>query len=1133
MGIRRSFIFVLSLFAVIAFGQGGQKTSSVLKSGTWFRIKVPSGGVYKLSYAKLNEIGINAPENIRLYGLSGKQLPNNNGLEYESDLEEIPLYQSSDNYYLFYGVGNTTVDLESDSVLRQHVNDYALWNYYFISASFGPGERIEIANNSLLTPNYTTSDYDYVDYFEEENEAILSSGRLWFSGEINNGEYNERFTISNINTAESVYVEVGVAVQFENLSSITLNINDENIDTKESSGSADARYKLFKNNIQLNGSTLDLKLKYNGAGANDRIYLDYVTINARSKLVFSGSSLAFQDVKSAGAGKVAEFKLSSAGNSVQIWNVTDPTKTYRLNSKLSASTLSFVESAEQMQKYIAVNTSSSFPEPIFTDDDFNDVGWIDNQNIHGTASPEFLVVTHPAFLKQANQLAELHRLKDNMTVEVYTTEQVYNEFSSGRPEAGAIRNLARLFYERSNEQDSLKYLMLFGDGSFDNRTIHENNPNYIPTFQSEESLSPNNTYVTDDFYAFLEPSDDDLFGEICIGVGRLPVSSDGADETEAQGVVNKIIQYYNQDSMSDWKNNLIFAADDGEDGWDKDIFMRHTDEITNMVEGAHPIFNKNKIYLDAYQQISSSTGASYPDVELALDDAFKKGALIFNYMGHGGEEGITQEHVFTKGDMESMQNAPYFPLFVTATCQLSRYDDVQIEGNQYSPRISAGEVALLNPDGGAIALLTTTRVVYQSSNRILNNSIYSTAFERDYKGNRLRFGDILRIAKNKSTAASPLNTMKFTLLGDPAITLPYGEYLVLTDSINGKAISEELDTLNALSEVTVSGFVANADSLQLESFNGKVYVSVFDKAYVITTNGNDDIPTLDFKMQDKLLYRGIATVTNGKFRATFKVPKDISYNVGSGKITYYAENGIVDAKGVYEGFEIGQTSEDAEVDIEGPQISLFMNDMNFQDGGITDSNPELLAYLYDSNGINTTGNGIGHDLTAVLDDDLSQSFLLNDYFVGQIDDYRRGVVRYPLTDLEDGSHTIALKVWDTYNNSSEETIGFYVDRSGNLVMNELLSYPNPARDETFIQYSHNSSGQEHDVTIEVYDATGRRVFTYRRSMVENGYVSEPIRIDFTNINGAAFDPGVYPYKVSVETSEGSQGNQSSQLIIIP
>lgn len=1139
MDVRKILVVVFSLVSVFLFGQSVSKTESVLKSGTWYKIKVAENGVYKLTHQQIKTLGIASPENIRVYGMSGKQLPYINNEEFISGLEEIPVYAGND-YFLFYGEGVEHVSLNEDLIYRQHVNEYALWNYYYITASFGSGARIQEKSESGLVSNTTVTSYDYVDYYEEEGENVNGSGRLWYAKTSGDNNYSATFSISDIITSKPVYLEVATAFRTASLASLKIKVNGNLVREEDFDGvimsdhnALYAVHKVTKDSVVANSSEFKVSLESNGVNYGEVVYLDYITINARRQLKMNGASVVFSDKESFGEGKVSKFQLTGASSNTQVWNITDPLNTYRVKSTLSGSTLSFIEKTEQLNTYLAVETTSSFSAPILSDETNKDVGLLDeSQNIHGTASPELLIVTHPLFEKQATQLANLHRQADNMTVEVFTTEQVYNEFSSGRPEAGAIRNLARLFYIRSNEQDSLKYLLLFGDGSFDNHSVDEGNPNYIPTYQSVESLRPTYTYVSDDFYGYLEESSLELGGDICIGVGRIPTASDGEDELEAQGVVDKIYQYYDPENMGDWQNNLIFVGDDGESSWDKDIFMREIDAISERINSSYPAFNHNKIYLDAYQQISSSTGASYPEVELAIEDAFKKGALIFNYMGHGGDEGITQEHVLTKTDIGSLKNAPYFPLFLTATCELAKYDAVKITEAGFSRKISTGETALLNPDGGAIALLTTTRVVYQNSNEILNSNVGKIAFEKDYQGNRLRLGDIVRLSKNASTAARKENTSKFALLGDPAITLRYGEYIVLTDSINGKPVSSVFDTINALNEVTISGYVADGDSVVMNSFEGQVYVSVFDKPYIVTTKGNDDIPLLDFEVQDKLLYRGIASVNNGRFKVTFKVPKDISYSYGLGKVSYYAENKFIDAKGFFKDFVIGGTAIDAEIDNEGPEIALYMNDENFQDGGVTDANPVLIAHVFDTNGINTTGNGIGHDLTATLDD-ANSNFLLNDYYVGQKDNYRRGVVRFPLYDLEDGRHTIRLKVWDTYNNSSEEELNFYVDNSNNLVVNELMSYPNPARSEVFIQYSHNSPGEEHTVFVSVYDAAGRLVHRIERTQEEGGYVSEPLRIDIDNINGAVIEPGVYPYTVNVRTSDGKEGNQSSRLIIIP
>ncbi|QQS51871.1 MAG: type IX secretion system sortase PorU [Bacteroidota bacterium] len=1147
MNFRQTLFILLTVVSISVFGQQGFKAGSVLSTGKWYKVKISETGVYRISYSELKSIGFETPENIRIYAGNSRQLSEKVNDAFVDDLEELSIYSSndtdfgSDDYYLFYAEGVKGMYYNAtDQSFKQDVHDYALANYYFLTTSFGPGKRIETLSGAGLNPDFTQSTYDWIDFYEEEKINLINSGRLWFGDQIAGDNLTKQFVAKNYVSGHPVLVETMVAVRSEYSQTVEvyangsflsrMNFTPVNINDVEATY---ARSSATSTEFVSNSEQLNINFRFSASDPNSLSYVDYIRMHTRCQLIIEGDEFYFRDRETVGEGNITRFNLQNATSGHQVWDITSPTEIVKLNSTLNGTQLSLTAESSELREYLVVKNSGSFPSPIFADTKLQDVGWVANQNIHAMEMPAFLIVTHPAFLKQAEQLADIHRTKDEMSVEVVTTQQVYNEFSSGKPDAAAIRNLARMFYEKSTASDSLKYLLLFGDGSFDNRTLNGINPSYIPTFQSVSSLDPTSSYVADDFYAFLGPGEGGIVGKLDIGVGRFPVNSDGKDELEAQTLVNKIEEYYAAANMTDWLNRMLFLGDDGESGWDNIVFMSDSDGLAKIVEQEAPAVNIYKIYLDAYKQTSSSTGASYPEVELLLQDSFNKGMLIFNYMGHGGENGITQEQVLKKTDFENLKNAPYYPLFITATCQLSRYDNVSITaGTQYARRVSAGEAALLNPDGGAIALLTTTRLVYQSSNKLLSEALYRNVFRKDYQGNPYRLGDILRHSKN-NTSASKENTLKFTLLGDPALRLMYGEHKVLVDSINGFSVNNFSDTVNALEEVFVSGRVTSDDSTLMNEFNGIVYINVFDKAYLVTTNGNDGIEKIDFSLQDRLLFRGKASVSNGKFRLNFKIPKDIVYNFGTGRLSFYAENGQLDAKGEYSDFIIGGTSDNPEIDMDGPEISLFMNDWAFVDGGVTDANPLLLASLYDQNGINTTGIGIGHDLVALLDEDYSRSYMLNDNFESELDDYQRGTVRYPLSDLDGGQHTISLKVWDIYNNSSYETLNFYVESSPNTIVNTLVNFPNPATMQTTFQYTHNKAGQEHRVNIDIYDISGRMVHQLQRNNNETGFVSEPITWNIKSNGINKIEPGVYPYKLRVSTSDGSEGIKTGSLIIIP
>ncbi|MGM0409084.1 MAG: type IX secretion system sortase PorU, partial [Bacteroidota bacterium] len=710
-----------------------------------------------------------------------------------------------------------------------------------------------------------------------------------------------------------------------------------------------------------------------------------------------------------------------------------------------------------------------------------------------------------------------HTTQDGLSVVITTPEQVFNEFSSGTPDAAAIRNFVRMIYQRPSPSDTLKYLLFIGDGSFDHKSITASNINFVMTYQSKNSLNPISSFVTDDFFGLLDATDyieSSNSGLVDIGIGRLPVIS----VEEAQHMVDKIYSYTDFNNKGDWINSLCFIGDDE----DNNIHMRDADRLATYVDTVYPHFFLNKIYLDAFPQERSATSESYPEVNRIINEQVNNGILIFNYTGHGGENGLAHERILTIDNINSWKNKNKLSIFMTATCEFSRFDN-----HKY---VSAGERVLLNPNGGGIALFSTTRLVYSSPNYILNKNFYRYVFEKNHKDNYYSFGDIMRLAKN--TSGTTNNKRNFTLLGDPALKIPLAHFNVVTDSINHKDVNDYTDTLKALSKVTVHGHISDPGKNVVTNYNGIVYPMVLDKKRTITTLANDGGTPMEFKSQNNILYKGKASVVNGQFQYTFVVPKDISYNFDKGKISYYSLSSNSDAKGFFNNFIIGGTDNEAKADNNGPAIKLYMNDENFVSGGVTDENPVLYAILTDSSGINTVGSGIGHDITAVLDNNTSDIIVLNDYYEADIDDYQKGKIEYLFNKMEDGEHQLKLKVWDVYNNSSEEYLDFLVAESEELAIKNLLNYPNPFTERTAFYFDHNRPNESLEVMIQVFTVTGKLVKTIHSTINSNGFRSEPVYWNGLDDFGDPIGRGVYLYQVKIRTIDGETVTKIEKLVIL-
>jgi len=698
----------------------------------------------------------------------------------------------------------------------------------------------------------------------------------------------------------------------------------------------------------------------------------------------------------------------------------------------------------------------------------------------------------------------------------------------------------------------VKYVLLMGDGSYINKIRGtSNNTNFIPTYQSINSLSETQSIATDDFFVLMDPEEGqnaENYGSIDIGIGRLTCKT----TQEMKAVINKILKYYetdpnlqvnasqnpcsnNETNMGDWRNNLLFLGDDD----DSAEHMEQSNSLSTGVSNLDANYNIDKIFLDAYQRFSTAGGARYPDATQDFIRRIQKGALIFNYTGHGGEVGLTAERIIDVDIINNLNNLNRLPLFVTATCEFSRYDD--------PGRTSAGELCLLNAKGGAVALFTTCRLAYSGPNFTLNSILLTNTFKKLSNGKRPCLGDIVQLTKSDPRIGQSYVYANFHLLGDPAMPLAYPKEKVFTTSINQKTISTtSSDTLNALSKITITGYVGDNQGNKL-NFNGLVYPTVFDKEQDITClmnieksavnwplpeNSNSSLIPFKFKLQKNILYRGKAQVTNGEFSFTFIVPKDISFSYGPGRISYYATTGNTDANGYYNKIVIGGASKSTVIDNEGPQVSLYMNDKKFVNGGTTNENPVLFANLVDSSGINTVGTGLGHDISAILDGKSSNPIILNDYYEADLNSYQSGKIRYPFNELSEGQHNIAFKVWDIQNNSNTVYTDFVVAQSAELALKQVMNYPNPFTTHTQFIFEHNQTCVPLKVTVQIYTVSGKAIKTIQQSINCNSGVNETIEWDGKDDYGQRIGRGVYVYKLAIIDPENKKAEKIEKLVIL-
>lgn len=1105
---------------------------SALNTGEWYKIGIAKSGFYKLTYNFLSSLGIDLeevdPRNIKLYGYGGGALPENNSVERPDDLLENAIQVAGEadgvfnkqDYIMFYG--DDQVDWTFDEprgYFRHRINPYADTTYYFINISGDRGKRIALENQFTPTSTTIVTSYNEFDYYEKDLFNLLKSGSSWV-GELFDSQdpFNINFNFSDLVDGEAGKIDLSVMARAGVTSNFILNVNGQNITTPVGSVNLNRyefRFAQAGRNIadfQPGNNLSSVSLFYDKPQTVAKGWLGWLSINVRRNLISNGSQLLFRDVNSVnefGTDEFVTFSIQTPFASSRVFDLTDLSNIKQIPAQFSSSNISFVGNVNQLREYGLLSREDSSSVVGY--------GRVKNQNLHGFSQADLLIITHEDFRSAANDLAAFHE-SEGLTVNIATPQEIYNEYSSGAQDLIAIRTFIKMFYDRSVSQGTPpQYVVMMGDASYDYKDRIAGNTNFVPAFQSDNFLDPVSSHVSDDYFGFLDDSEGEwnINGpdRMDVAIGRFPVQT----LAEASGIVNKIRAYSNPSAQRDWRNKIVFVGDDG----DGVIHMDQADDLSDIVEAKGNDFNSEKIYLDAYQQQSTASGERYPDVTVDLNNAVDRGALIINYTGHGGETGWTAERVLGIFDITNWTNINNMPVFMTATCEFSRFDDPL--------RTSAGELVVLNPNGGGAGLMTTTRLVFSSPNYIMNRTMYDEMFKRKSNGETKRLGDIFLETKNLNAFSS--NSRNFSLLGDPALKLGLPNHEIHTTSINGNS-DLTADTLSALSRVTVTGEVRDINGNKLTNFNGIVYPTIFDKSEQRSTLNNDGGGVFRYNVRDSRIFKGQATVTNGDFSFSFVVPKDISYSFGTGRISYYAQNEIDDANGFEESFIIGGSSNSNIDDKLGPEIDLFMNDENFVFGGVTDRDPVLIANLSDQQGINTVGNGIGHDLVAILDEETDKAFILNDNYEAAIDDYTKGTIRFPFKDLAPGKHTLRLKAWDVANNSSEKSIEFNVVEEGEVEINNLVNYPNPFTTNTEFIFQHNQAGVPLDVKVEIFTVSGKLVKSIDDIIVSQGFVSRDIKWDGRDDFGDRIGKGVYVYKLTVRSGNGSTAEKIEKLVIL-
>lgn len=1129
---------------------------SVLAQGRWIKIGVPESGVYRIDRNQLQALGIDPgsldARNLQLWGNGGRLLPQPNAAPRADDLVENAILVNENggsfNWLAFYAQGPVGWRFDASSGRYVHEqNIYSDSAYYFLTVGAAPGRRVNLQNAPGAPSGAPIAAYDAYAVHEVDRVNLIKQGREWLGEEFSSFSPAQDFTFAfdGIDTRSLVKITSAV-VGISCSSSITFNssVNGQTLGTQACSGvncnytyheagSANLSTMLAPTGSIGPDGQIRVRLSITGGSAGATGYLNYLEVNCQRALKRYGSQANFRSRASVGAGRISEFAVGNCDGNSLVWDITNPLRPLQQALSVAGGTGSFVTATDSLREFVVFN-----PGEVRTD--VRGFGAVPNQNLHALNKPgdllDLLIITHPRLLSQANRLAEHRRQHDNLNVEVVTTNQVYNEFSSGRQDLTAIRDLMKMLYDRAASTDHSINLLLFGDASYDYKSNEwyrqrpgspfpptPNNTNLVPVYQARESLNPINAFSSEDYYGLLDDNEGQ-WGEntatelLDIGVGRLPAR----DEADATTFVTKLIHYDDPVTFGKWRNQLSFMTDDD----DNAQYSYDAETVVNRyIEPRSPAYNIRKLYLDLFPQVLVPSGQRSPVAYSSIDRAMEQGNLVMTYIGHGGETGWTAEKVLDIPQISNWRNYDRLAFMITATCEFGRYDD--------PARPSGAEYALYNPGGGAIGLFTTTRPVYANDNQVLNEQFYQTVFT-PVNGQMLRIGEILRLTKTRTGSAAP-GSRNFALLGDPSMRLAYPELKATVTKLDGQPLAVS-DTINALQTVRLEGLIQDGGNQTVTDFNGKLQLTVFEKAapvQLLNDERSQSPLVRSVQVRESILYDGLVSVINGQWQAQFVVPKDIAYNYGSGKISLYAWSANRDAAGATTSIIIGGSNSTVPQDRTPPTIGLFMNDFSFQNGGSTGVDATLLSTLRDTSGINTAGTGIGHEITAVLDGDKSNVQVLNQYYTANVDSYTSGTVRYLFKGLAPGPHSVTLKAWDTFNNSAEKTLDFVVANSGGLALDHVLNYPNPFANNTTFHFDHNRAGDDLDVQVQIFTVAGRLIRTLNvQAPGAQSHVGDLVwngRDEY----GDVLARGVYVYKVNVRsTRDGAHTSKYEKLVIL-
>lgn len=1120
------------------------KKRSVLAEGKWGKIRVKNEGVYAITPALIQKMGFSDMSKIKVYGYGGRIQKENWTFDTDEqvpdDLNEIPLYRKSDGTALFFAEGTVRWNFHSKKNKWIHENNpYSNYSYYFITEGEQPATLQQVkceaagATPVRTIPYYQVIDNDVFGWYEGGREMYDKDDY----SQTPSHSYKMK-AVSLDETQPSGIVDVSFsAASSTSTTKVNVNLNDKTLGnyTISSFGryqSAMEGRRSYNSDKLTKENSVKLSITPSNPGR-----LNFIRLNYKRELNAADPAFSFTPMTS----QQAVLEIKGATDQTRLWRIgTWNQPACEIAGTLNNGVLSApIENGKD--RYVIVNLDQSFPAPEW-------VGKVENQNLHGDSTAYDMVILIPASRKlaeEAERMAEAHRDLQQLRVKVVDAGQLFNEFSSGTPDASAYRRYMKMLYDRAdNDKDMPRYLLLFGDCSWDNRMVSENWKMYKPedyllsfevtnNFNEETNtifpLGEQDSYVTDDFYGWLDDNEgnDYRFNKIDLGIGRFPCS----DAETAKILVDKSISYLKNEHTGSWKNEIYVIADNG----NANLHMEDAEVVVQQInESTQDLSIVKKVYNDAYTRFSTGVGHTFPTVTEILRGAIKRGALIFNYTGHGNPGQLSNNTILKTEDFET-PTLGNMPLWIMASCEISPFD---------SRKYDLGRAAVRNPNGGAIAVICAARSVLSNYNRILNVALNQHLFSNDAQGKPNTMGDALRLTKvdmvtpNKygQLKDASINKLKYILLGNPAVHLTYPRGKVVLDSINGVRLGSGNVQLKAGSLARFSGHVANNKGVALPDFNGSISAVVMDRLETITCKNNDGTADSPMVYQDrtKKIFEGRDSVRNGKFSVTMRVPKDISYTNDCGRINFYAINhdNSLECNGKNDQFFLNGTDNSYAADTLAPKLSLYLNHPDFPNGGITGPNPIFYADIEDDRGINATGMGIGHNMELVIDGDMSNPINLNDNFQYIFGSYREGGVTYPFQNLAFGKHELAFRVWDVNGNSTTKTLQFNV-QDGIHDGFDLYASRNPARTSTNLMTRFEADPEKgYTATFKVFDLYGRMIWQSQPIQTPAGSSYGMATWNLTNSSGARVPAGIYLYQVTVQNESEKKESDAKKIIVL-